>query len=411
MNILLRISLTVAFFLILDFYVFQAIKVLTTRTWVWRIFWVVNIAFVVWMIYLFFNFRSMTDQRDMLYAFSGAFILFFVPKLFIAFFLLLEDAFRLLSGVFSYFYDLFSGGDMNQGIPSRRRFISQAALLVAALPFTGTLHGIFKGRYNFKLREEEIFFDELPEAFDGLKIVQISDLHIGSFSSRDLVQKGLDLIIEQNPDLLLFTGDMVNNEAREIRPFIDQFKALKARYGKFSVLGNHDYGDYIQWDSPEAKHANMVELQEQQKEMGFRLLLDEHISIERGDDKLHILGVENWGHGFGERGDLNKALAGLDKADFKVLMSHDPSHWEKVVRDEANKVHLTLSGHTHGMQFGVEIPGFKWSPVRLRYKTWAGLYKEFGRYIYVNRGFGFIGFPGRVGIWPEITSIILRKRQ
>jgi predicted MPP superfamily phosphohydrolase len=255
-------------------------------------------------------------------------------------------------------------------------------------------------------------FDDLPEAFHGYKITQISDVHSGSFDDHKKVAYGIDLVNKQNSDVILFTGDLVNNKTDEMLPWVDLFSKLEAKDGVYSILGNHDYGDYTTWETEALKAQNLEDLKNLQKQMGFDLLLDEHRYIKKGNDRIALLGVENWGRGrFKKAGDLQKAKQGISKNDFKILMSHDPSHWEDVVIQDDHHFHLTLSGHTHGMQFGVEIPGWvKWSPVKWRYKYWAGVYEELGQYINVNRGFGFIGYPGRVGIWPEISVITLKKK-
>jgi hypothetical protein len=254
-----------------------------------------------------------------------------------------------------------------------------------------------------------LFLPDLPENFDGFTITQISDIHAGSLDSVKGVMRGIDLINAQKSDLFVFTGDLVNNQATEIEPWIEMFKQITAPSGEFSVLGNHDYGDYIRWNSADDKVENLQRLKANHDKLGFRLLMDENVLISRGGNKIALLGVENWGLGFGQRGNLNKALAGLDPKMIKILLSHDPSHWDAEVKKHPLNIHLTFSGHTHGMQFGIEIFGFKWSPVQYRYRNWAGLAHENGRYLYVNRGFGFLGFAGRVGIWPEITVVELRK--
>jgi predicted MPP superfamily phosphohydrolase len=272
------------------------------------------------------------------------------------------------------------------------------------------IDGIIRGKYAYRVIEQTLYFDDLPQNFDGFKIVQISDIHSGSFNNAKAVQKGINLVKEQQADLFVFTGDLVNNKAEEIKPWIPLFNQIKAPFGQFSILGNHDYGDYIAWKSPLEKQQNLENLKKYHQEIGFKLLLDEHIYLEKGQDKIVLAGVENWGIGFGERGDLNAALNGTNLQDFKVLLSHDPSHFDAQVKKHPSKINLTLSGHTHGMQFGIELFGIKWSPVKLRYKHWAGLKEENNRYLYINRGFGFIGFSGRVGIWPEVTLITLRKK-
>ena len=297
-------------------------------------------------------------------------------------------------------------------LPDRRRFLSLIAVGIAAIPFGALLYGMYKGKYNFKVLKYDLAFDDLPDGFDGYRITQISDIHSGSFDNRKMIEYGVDLINAQKGDVLLFTGDMVNNMTSEMLPWADLFSTLEAKDGKFSVLGNHDYGDYIPWETEKAKQQNLEDLKNLQRQMGFDLLLNEHRYLQRGEDKIALIGVENWGKGgFKKAGDLKKAASQINADDFKILMSHDPSHWEMEVINDAYHYHLTLSGHTHGMQFGIEIPGWiKWSPVKWRYPYWAGIYKQMGQFINVNRGFGFLGYPGRVGIWPEITVITLRKK-
>ena len=283
------------------------------------------------------------------------------------------------------------------------------AVLVAAVPFTGFLYAMLKGKYDFRVHRETLYFDDLPEAFDGFTITQLSDIHSGSFDDTAAVQRGIDLAKEQNSDLFVFTGDLVNNAAWEIEPYISRFAALKAPYGQFSILGNHDYGDYIEWKSRQEKADNLERLKAHHGTMGYRLLLDEHVTIEKDGRKIALIGVQNWGKGFIQIGDLDKALQGVDKETFKICLSHDPTHWEEKIRWHPANVHLTLSGHTHGAQFGVETDKFRWSPVEYRYLDWAGLANEKDRFLYVNRGFGFLAFSGRLGIWPEITVITLKK--
>lgn len=252
---------------------------------------------------------------------------------------------------------------------------------------------------------------DLPSAFDGLKVVHISDIHAGSFDDLKEVQKGVEMIQDLNPDLILFTGDLVNQDADEILPYMDLFQSLHAPLGKFSCLGNHDYGTYKKWNSEADLKNNLLKLFRYQQEMGFTLLNNKTAVIQQNNQEICIVGVENWGKPpFPQKGDLNKAIQNINPNAFKILMSHDPTHWEAKVLPHAVEFQLTLSGHTHGMQFGVEIPGIKWSPSKYIYKQWAGLYQSKNQYLYVNRGFGFLGFPGRVGIWPEITEITLRSK-
>lgn len=270
----------------------------------------------------------------------------------------------------------------------------------AAIPFASLIYGMFKGKYNFKVLTHVLHFEDLPEAFDGFRITQISDIHSGSFDSSKKIEYAIDLINEQESDLILFTGDIVNTKAEEMDPWIDTFKRIKTpSFGKYSVLGNHDYGEYLSWPSEIEKEANFQAIKDVHEKIDFKLLLNESAFIEKDGDRLALIGVENWGHNFKKAGDLKKASRATTKEDFKILMSHDPSHWEHEVKVDNHNYHLTLSGHTHGFQFGIEIPGiFKWSPVQYVYKQWAGMYQEYGKYINVNRGFGFHAYPGRVGI-------------
>lgn len=271
------------------------------------------------------------------------------------------------------------------------------------------IYGIVKGKYAYRVIKHTLFFEDLPKNFDGFTLTQISDIHAGSFQNPKAVQKGIDLINAQKSDLFVFTGDLVNNKADEIKPWLSYFSQIKAPYGQFSVLGNHDYGDYVKWKSENDKRANLQELKSYHAELGFKLLLDEHVELFKDGERIILAGVENWGIGFGERGDLRKALSGVDPNAFKILLSHDPTHWGAEVKSFPSKINLTLSGHTHGMQFGIEAFGMKWSPVKYRYAHWAGVDSEDGKFLNINRGFGFLGFSGRIGIWPEITVIELKR--
>jgi predicted MPP superfamily phosphohydrolase len=294
--------------------------------------------------------------------------------------------------------------------PPRSVWVSELTLILAAIPFLGLLYGMTGGRHRYKVHRVTLSFADLPEAFDGFTITQLSDIHAGSFTSRAGVEKGISLVNKQNSDLLLFTGDLVNNKASEMDQWMDLFSTLKAPYGKFSVLGNHDYGDYTTWESKAAKYANLGRLKKVHQEIGFNLLLDRAVQIRKDGRAMALIGVENWGKGgFHKYGDLEKATENVADDEFKILMSHDPSHWEAKTLQHLKHINLTLAGHTHGMQFGIELFGFQWSPVKYVYPQWAGLYQEHGKYLYVNRGFGFLGFKGRIGIWPEITVITLKK--
>ena len=399
---------------LIDLYIFQGIKTLTanldselTRKMVHWVFWIVNMAFMAIIAFGFLTFdRAKGFKTYQLIAFN-AFILLMIPKLVFAIVLLGQDAVRLFGTGANYAL----GQPNTEGgyMPERRVFISQLGLGLAVIPFVGIIYGMLKGKYDYTVHRHTIFFKDLPDAFDGLTITQLSDIHAGSFDDAEAVKRGVALANAQESDILFFTGDLVNNEAIEIEPYMDIFKALHAPLGKFSILGNHDYGDYKWWASPDEKLANFKQLKAHHQTLGFKLLLDENLEIERNGQKLTLVGVENWGHGFAQYGDLSKAMTGVSPDSFKILLSHDPTHWEKQVKTFNNPIHLTLSGHTHGAQMGVEIKGFKWSPIKYRYPKWAGLYEENGRYLHINRGFGFLGFSGRVGISPEITVLELRK--
>ncbi len=403
----MRWIIFILIYIVIDFYAFQAVKMVTKKSWIYYLHILISIVVVGNFVYQFVQAsesRLLTPAKS--YAF-GFLLTLMALKLVIVPILFGEDVFRFLEGTYS---KLFSSKDTFQ-LPSRRRFVSQIALGLAALPFTSLLYGMYKGKYNYKVLKYVLEFDDLPAGFDGYQITQISDIHSGSFDNAEKIGYGVDLINQQKSDVIFFTGDLVNNKADEMDPWIDTFKKLEAKDGKYAVLGNHDYGDYISWDSAEAKKQNMEKLKDVHKQLGFDLILNDHRALERDGSKIALVGVENWGAGgFKKAGDLQKAAAGIEKQDFKILLSHDPSHWENEVKGHEDHYHLTLSGHTHGMQFGIEIPGWiKWSPVKWRYKYWAGIYEEEGRFINVNRGFGFLAYPGRVGIWPEISVITLKK--
>ncbi|MDC9724049.1 MAG: metallophosphoesterase [Urechidicola sp.] len=369
------------------------------------IYWLLSIGVAANFIFQLLTFNRSTGMSQQLMFGFGLLVLFLVPKLFSLVIMFGEDIFRIVNTIAKF----FKGSGVQ--VDGRRKFISKVALGLAAIPFASILYGVIKGKYNYKVIQHTLFFDDLPDAFDGYKITQISDIHSGSFDNAEKISYGIDLINEQQSDVILFTGDIVNNVASEMDEWIPYFKKLKASYGKYSVLGNHDYGEYVQWETHKEKEANFNAIKDIHPKIGFNLLLNKNVYLEKGEDRIALIGVENWGTKFKKAGDLYQASEGVKKDDFKILMSHDPTHWETEVKQHEDKYHLTLSGHTHGMQFGIEIPGFRWSPVQYVYKHWAGVYEEFGRYINVNRGFGFLAFPGRVGIWPEISVITLKKKQ
>jgi hypothetical protein len=403
-----RIVFLCLILLIIELYTFQVLKTLIKSKPALFSIQFISLLFLVYIVYSLMQFdRSVGQTQQMMFT-MGLLLIVYVPKLILTLTLMGEDIYRLCVGSVNFFVDYDKGTDF---LNSRRKFVSQIGLGLAAVPFLSLIYGVTVGKYNYKVIKQRIFFPDLPDAFDGFTITQISDVHSGSFDNPEKINYAIDLVNEQNSDLILFTGDIVNTDAKEMHPWIETFNKIKKHeYGKYSVLGNHDYGEYVTWPTEAAKEDNFQAIKNLYGEIGFDLLLNEHTFIQKGEDKIALVGVENWGHNFKQAGDLSKASGQLKKEDFKILMSHDPSHWEHVVQHDDKHYQLTLSGHTHGMQFGIEIPGyFKWSLAQYVYKQWAGLYENLGRYVYVNRGFGFHAYPGRVGIMPEITVIELKK--
>ena len=403
---MLRWIIPIVFYILIDIYAFQAIKTISKNHFIHGVYVLSSVAILVFFIYAITSPDARTNPK-MMYIY-GLFLALFVPKIVAVIAMFGEDVIRVFVGVF---YKI-GGGSEASFMPSRRKFVSTVALGVAAIPFAALLYGMIKGKYNYKVLKYTLEFEDLPSSFDGYTLTQISDIHSGSFDNPEKVKYAVDLVNKQQSDLILFTGDLVNNVAQEMDAWKDTFATLKATDGVYSVLGNHDYGDYVSWESAEKKQENLQALIALQKDMGWDVLLNESRTIQKNQQAIKLVGVENWGEGgFKKAGDLEKACADVSAQDFTILMSHDPSHWQSRVKEHPKNIQLTLSGHTHGMQFGIEIPGwFKWSPVKYRYQNWAGIYKEFGRYINVNRGFGYLGYPGRVGIWPEVTVITLKKK-
>ena len=403
----MRWLITLLLLVFFQWYSYQALKTAISNRWI--LYGYVFFTVIIVGNLLFYTLileRNTTNEPRLMYA-IGFFLSLLIFQLLVSVILLAEDVFRIPQALYSF---LKRVPEQTQFIPSRRKIISQIALGLASIPFASLLYGMYRGKYNYKVLSYNLEFEDLPDAFDGFKITQISDIHSGSFDNQTKVQYGVDLVNQQKSDLVLFTGDLVNNRADEIKPWIKIFNKIKAEFGVFSILGNHDYGDYMRWESPAAKRKNMEDLYDAHNEMGWDLLLNESRFIEKDGDRLAIIGVENWGSGFKKAGDLNKALNKVSEKDFKILLTHDPSHWEAQVIPHPFKIHLTLSGHTHGMQFGIEIPGvIKWSPAKWRYKQWAGVYGENKQYLNVNRGFGYLAYPGRVGMWPEVSVITLSK--
>ncbi len=333
----------------------------------------------------------------------------FLAKLLIATPFLLEDLVRFSVYLFKKI-TATSGTEVN--VPSRREFVRNISLALAAIPLTGTIYAITRGKYNYQVVDLALKFKSLPRAFDGLKIVQFTDFHAGSFDDFNAVEKGLALINEQQPDIVVFTGDLVNNRSEEALPFIEMLRKIEAPMGKYAILGNHDYGDYRPFETLKEKEEDFELIHDIYKQSGFQLLKNESVSFEKNGERIHLGGMENWGNPpFPQYGDLSKTTENIPEGDFTVLLSHDPDHWEYEVRTHNKKIDLTLSGHTHGAQFGVDIPGWKWSPVKYRYRRWLGHYQENERHLYVSKGFGFLGFPGRIGMSPEIISIELKAEK
>lgn len=403
-----------AFFLAIDIYAYQVVKSVlpndgALRRWIPIAYWSFTIFCAFTFTYLRIVGQAHVSRLFLLFAFSTFFIFYF-SKLIICIFLLLEDVGRL--GVTSFFW--VKSKVVTEALPyspGRSSALAKIAMGVAAIPFFSLIYGMVKGAYKYQVKRIPLVLKNLPKSFEGLKLVQISDIHSGSFYDKEAVMKGIQMILDLKPDMVFFTGDLVNNEAPEIKDYMDVFSKIQAPLGVYSVLGNHDYGDYKLWESEEAKKQNLKDLMRHHAEMGWRLLMDEHVVVEKGGESMAIIGIQNWGAKgrFPKYGNLTKAYKGSENQPVKLLLSHDPSHWEAEVVPKFPDIDAMFAGHTHGMQFGIEIPGLKWSPVQYMYKQWAGLYENKDQKLYVNRGFGFIGYPGRVGIWPEITLFTLQK--
>lgn len=340
-----------------------------------------------------------------LFLISGFFMLL-IGKVFVAIFLLMDDVRRGVSALINLFPSLADSPTDT----SRSEFMGKAALIAGAVPVAALSFGILSGAYDYRVRKKTIYLKNLPKSFDGIRVAQISDIHTGSFFNKTAVSGGVDLINDQKADMVFFTGDLVNNQSDEAKPYLDIFKKVKAPMGVYSTMGNHDYGDYNSWSSAAAKNADIKQIHEMHRYMGWDILLNENRIIKEGGDEMAILGLENWGEGrFSKYGDMSKTIVGTEEVPFKLLLSHDPSHWDAQVRSLYPEVDLMLAGHTHGMQFGIEFGDFRWSPSQYIYKRWADLYQEGDQFLYVNRGYGFLGYPGRIGILPEITVLELKS--
>ncbi len=401
-------------YLLMVFYGHRAFKNVFRGKWPNALYFLFTLGvFAVFFVEVLLNVSGFRYDSDKILVFA-IFFSFYILVMILAGAMLLEDIYRALVITISVLKKWSLNGVSKKNIPERRKFISKTALALGALPFGGLLYGIFEGRYNFKVFRYVLEFADLPRAFDGYQISHISDIHCGGLDNYDKVVYAVDLINEQKSDLILFTGDFINRKSGELNKWKDVFSKLEAKEGKYSILGNHDYGDYFRWDSEDEKKKNFEDLKRLQKEMGFVLLCDQCHFLKKGGSRLALIGSENWSVASRrmQKGDIERAIKGVGKDDFKILLTHDPSHWEQQIIHHREHFHLTLSGHTHGFQFGIEIPGLiKWSPfIGHKYNYWAGIYEESGQYINVNRGFGYTGFPGRLGIWPEISVITLKKK-
>ena len=429
MNKIFSFALLAAILLAVDWYVFQAVRVVwedsqaQTRRIIYTIYWMLTLLTIsVLGIYPYLPTSAaiLTARRFvMVWGF-----MFYLSKLFAVFFIALDDVLRFGQWIYAQVTSWFPQTETqpattalpvdmlpkptDKGI-TRSEFLMHAGLVAAAVPLATMSFGIISGAHDYRIHRLRVRLTNLPKAFDGIRIGQLSDIHAGSFFNRVAVQGGVDMLLKEKPDVVLFTGDLVNDSADEMRDYVNIFKKVTAPMGVYSVLGNHDYGDYRQWESPQAKYQNLQTLKQIHADMGWRLLMNEHIYLQTAGEKLAVIGVENWGAkgSFPKYGRLKQAYAGTKDAPVKLLLSHDPSHWDAEVRQQYKDIDIMFAGHTHGMQFGIEIGSFKWSPAQYIYEQWAGLYQKDNQYLYVNRGFGYIGFPGRIGILPEITIIEL----
>lgn len=408
-------------FILIDLYFFTGVQTLIKdfspqrKVTIQTIYWVVSALTIFCLIITGVFSQNSLPNFFRGYVVSIIFILF-LSKFLGCIFLLLDDILRLFRWGYQYATTIHTP-EQRTGI-SRLKFLTYTSATFFVVPFISFFYGLVRGAHKYKTHVVKLKFKNLPEAFSGLRMVQISDIHTGSFADTDALSHAFDMIMELKPDIIFFTGDLVNDKVTETEGFLPVYQKLKAPMGVYSILGNHDYGDYSEWSSAKEKRDNLDQLKKVHAQAGWRLLLNEHVALEKNGQQIALLGIENWGGNlhFAKYGRMDLAYAGTEKFDFKLLLSHDPSHWNKQVKQQYPDVDLTLSGHTHGFQFGIEIPGFiKWSPVQYVYPQWAGLYKHKNQYLYVNRGLGCVGkekvaaYNGRLGIWPEITLIELSK--
>jgi predicted MPP superfamily phosphohydrolase len=400
--------------LMLDWYFYQAIVTVLKDSSSYRkemvsyFYW--GFTIVTFLLFLTpFFFPIVEWPKFMRVYVIGLFLIAIVSKLIGSLFVATDDIVRLFRWVGSYIVKPTETSVVNPHSISRLTFLNRMAVGMTLIPFTAFIYGMARGAFNYKVHKVKVVLPNLPSEFNGLKILQISDIHCGSFVSTNPLEEAVKIINQQKADVVFFTGDLVNDRTTETDMVKEVLSKITAPMGVFSILGNHDYGDYVKWDSAEAKQKNLEDLKKVHSQLGWRLLMNEHVSLKKGDAEIALLGIENWGGNlnFPKYGDMKKAHAGTEKYPVKLLLSHDPSHWSMQVREDYKDVDITFSGHTHGFQFGIEIPGFKWSPSQYVYKQWAGLYQDGKQYVYVNRGLGFLGYPGRLGISPEITVMEL----
>jgi predicted MPP superfamily phosphohydrolase len=417
----IRSIIILLFLLVTDLYAYQAFRSLTgdyslTVKRTVKIFYLL-VSILCFSVIILVETTDWENWNKVFRTYSFAFLIIIIfSKLILSIFVFIDDIVRF----FRFSYRKLSAlmtrkrttmPERGTSPISRSDFLVKTGMFVAAIPFFSLVYGMAGNAYRYQMRKLSLRLPSLPQSFEGLRILQISDIHTGSFMSRRPLERAVSMINEEKPDIVFFTGDLVNNIHDEALPYTDILKGIKALHGVYSIFGNHDYGDYHTWEKPGDREKNIQELRNIHSELGWDLLWDEHRYIEKNGEKIGLIGVQNCSsRGFANYGSLEKATEGFNFCPVNILLSHDPSHWDKEVNKMYKKIDLTLSGHTHGMQFGVEIPGFKWSPVQYVYKEWAGMYRKDDQYLYVNRGLGFIGYPGRVGILPEITIIELTRK-
>lgn len=399
---------------LIDYYLFQAVLAVS-KNWspLWKSvirygFWlptIVSIGSLVW-----YNLSDPYNINREVWQWLRTFIVgVYFSKTVGVLFVFVDDLQRGFRWVVSLFYRGSPESLPGEAI-TRSEFLTKAALVATAVPFGAMTYGIISGAHDYRVRRVTVSLPNLPRSFDGMRIGQVSDIHSGSFWNKTAVKGGVEMMLKEKPDVIFFTGDLVNDRADEVKDYLPIFDKLRAPLGVYSITGNHDYGDYTKWESEEAKRQNFRDLVQAHREMKFDILMNENRILTQGGEKIAILGVENWGKGgFSKHGRIDAAYRGTEEAAVKLLLSHDPSHWDSQIRPSFPDIDMMFAGHTHGFQFGVEIAGIKWSPSQYVYKQWAGLYQEGSQYLYVNRGFGYLGYPGRIGMPPELTVIELKR--